>query len=585
MALEKKISLRETMKERLLDLFRKVDASKKLLVIDEKSLRVIDAVCNLSDILDTGVFLVESLEKARQPYPSMDAIYLICPDQSSIQSLINDFERLSGPLYAHAHIFAINEIPRELFTKMTSSYNLSQRVVTLQQVYSDFMACESRFFHFGNCSNMNTLFADNKNVSPQALTELDKMAKKLLSVWVALGEYPLIRYHKSEIDPLSPKLANLLQDYLESHANKIGLSTGPKGNAEIIILSRPFDMLSPVLHDFTYQAMAADLLNIQEEDGSGSMKYSPDGGKTYSALDELDSLWITLRHGHIAKTSELIVQKFAAFTSENKAAQRAMGNEQQPANLSDIKETLNAMSEYHDLKSQYSLHMSIAQACMSKMNSKRLMEVAGIEQNLATGKDDEGDNIKPSSMWPALSSLLTQDSLSISDKIRLAIIYALCTGEVEAAALSRCGFSNQDIELVKKCNELGRRTIEGRIPQKKSKFHPESEYTVSRFVPSIKFLIENALLGNIDNNLYPIIRQASAQAAAKGGAFSLRSGGASSAAAIGQRIVMVFIIGGSSHSEVRTVYECSDAGKGDVLIGSTHLATPEFFLKDLRQLI
>ena len=584
MVLEKRISLRETMKERLLDLFRKVESSKKLLVIDEKSLRVVDAVCNLSDILDTGVFLVESLEKSRQPYPSMDAIYLICPDQSSIQSLINDFERLSGPLYAHAHIFAINEIPRELFTRMTSSYNLSQRVLTLQQVYSDFLASESRFFHFGNCCNMNTLFADNKNVSPQALTELDKMAKKLLSVWVALGEYPIIRYHKSEIDPLSPKLANLLQDYLESHANKIGLTTGPKGNAEIIILSRPFDLLSPVLHEFTYQAMAADLLNIQEEDGSGAMKYSPDGGKSYSALDEVDSLWVALRHNHIAKTSELIVQKFAAFTSDNKAAQRAMGNEQQPANLADIKETLNAMSEYHDLKSQYSLHMSIAQACMSKMNSKKLMEVAGIEQNLATGKDEEGDSIKAASMWPALSSLLTQDSLTLNDKIRLAIIYALCTGEVEAAALSRCGFSNQDIDLVKKCNELGRRTIEGRIPQKKSKFHPDSEYTVSRFVPSVKFVVENALLGTIDNNVYPIIRQASAQASAKSGAVSLRSGGTSSTTA-GQRIVMIFIIGGTSHSEVRMTYECSDAGKGDVLIGSSHLATPELFLKDMRQLI
>lgn len=582
----KGISLRETMKGRLLGLLEGVKADRKLVVIDERALRVIDSVCNLSDILDCGVFLVESLEKSRQPYPSMDAIYLISPEPSSIDTIVRDFERASGPLYAHVYIYCINEIPKDLFSKLTGCPQLAQRVEGVQQVYSDFMANEARFFHFGS-SPMKLLYGNN-SITPQVLTELDKMAKRLLSVWVALGEYPLVKYHRTEGDILSPKLATLLQEYLESHASKIGLTSGPKGNAEVIIVSRTFDLLSPVLHEFTYQAMAADLLGIQEDDDSGAMKYSADGGKTASALDESDSLWQTLRHNHIAETSQLIVQKFTAFTNENKAAMKAAskakgGSEEKVGNLADLKETLNAMGEFHEMKSMYSMHMAMAQACFSAMSSKHLMEVAKIEQYVATGRDESNDSIKLSSQWPHVSSLLTQSYLSKEDKLRLAIIYALCTGEVEESALARCAFSQEDIVLVKRCKDFGHKSIAARIPQKKSKFHPDPQYDASRFIPSVKYIIEGALLNTLDQSVYPSVRAASSSAS-KAGAVSLRSGASVSTQSSNQRIVMAFIIGGATHSELRVAYETTDAGKGEVIIGSTHLVYPELFLKNMRSI-
>src|SRR5690606_8144866 len=112
------LSLRETMKSRLLGMLENVKADRKLVVIDERALKVLDSFCTLPDILDCGVFLVESLEKSLQPFPTMDAIYLIFPEQKSIEAIIRDFERLSGPLYAHAHIFSINEIPKDHFSKL-----------------------------------------------------------------------------------------------------------------------------------------------------------------------------------------------------------------------------------------------------------------------------------------------------------------------------------------------------------------------------------------------------------------------------------------------------------------------------------
>jgi syntaxin-binding protein 1 len=64
----------------------------------------VDAICTLNDILDTGVYLVEAVEKRRQPYPTMDAVYFISPCSESATFVSKDFSE-KIPTYKAIHLF------------------------------------------------------------------------------------------------------------------------------------------------------------------------------------------------------------------------------------------------------------------------------------------------------------------------------------------------------------------------------------------------------------------------------------------------------------------------------------------------
>jgi syntaxin-binding protein 1 len=86
-------------------------------------------------------------------------------------------------------------------------------------------------------------------------------------------------------------------------------------------------MFAPILHEFTYQAMAFDLLPMED----GKFVFGTPGAadkdneRKEIFLDETDVLWTQLRHRHIADAISIIMSQFNKFLTENKAASTAMG--------------------------------------------------------------------------------------------------------------------------------------------------------------------------------------------------------------------------------------------------------------------
>jgi syntaxin-binding protein 1 len=126
-------------------------------------------------------------------------------------------------------------------------------------------------------------------------------------------------------------------------------------------------------------------------------------------------------------------------------------------------------------------------------------------------------------------------------------------------------------------------------------------YELSRYTPILKGVLEDHVAGSLDMESFPYLgAQPTPESNTKTGGTSLRStkpswqkkgpggtataGGAATAGTPAVPKIYVFVLGGVTYSEIRSIYEvAADSGK-ELIIGSTHLVTPAKFVSDLKGL-
>lgn len=80
-------------------------------------------------------------------------------------------------------------------------------------------------------------------------------------------------------------------------------------------------MFSPLVHEFTYQAMALDVLPVVDGDNL-IYKYISNPGRSNEeekevSITEKDKIWIANRHMHMKDLLEKLVTDFNKFRAEN----------------------------------------------------------------------------------------------------------------------------------------------------------------------------------------------------------------------------------------------------------------------------
>lgn len=133
----------------------------------------------------------------------------------------------------------------------------------------------------------------------------------------------------------------------------------------MLILDRSFDAVSPILHEFTYQAMANDLVDIKD----GKIFTTKSSTSEYKdiVLDEDDHIWMKLRHTHIAEVINELIHDFNQFMTENKAAVKSVGSSKSDEHkdvdiksLAEMKKILAVLGQFQELKAKvYSAHWVI----------------------------------------------------------------------------------------------------------------------------------------------------------------------------------------------------------------------------------
>ena len=410
------------------------DPGWKILIVDEHAMRVISSAVGMYDIMERKVTLVESLEKKRAPFPDMAAIYVLEPSIKSVRTLISDFS--SKPLYGKSvFLFFLGRLSDPLLNEIKACTQLVRRVKSLLEVNIDFLAREERAFTFALPSDTFAAIYLRQNQTP---VEVD-IAQKLVTVCGSMNEYPHIRYKTdSAVCTSLASVFKLKMDEFVAQNPQWWYHGGPnktqsaamKERATLLLLDRAEDLLSPLMHDFTYQSMVHDLIPMEGDRitvASGEAESSKDATKDV-LLDEKDNVWVELRGKHIAAVIETLSTRIRDIMNSGTGSALAGSSNAGTLSLSQMAAALKALPEYQEVLSKLSQHMHLSHQCMDKFTSQQLLGLAEIEQTLATGKDEDGKSPKIADVMEQVESELTK-MRNMKDKIRLILICIIsCNG-------------------------------------------------------------------------------------------------------------------------------------------------------------
>lgn len=144
----------------------------------------------------------------------------------------------------------------------------------------------------------------------------DEIAASLISVCCTCKLKPKVKFIQSRC-----KLGNAAQtlalavDNAFKQFQQMSSIFSEFSDATLLILDRSYDVLTPLIHDFAYQSVVADLVGLQ----NGNRYLSAAGKDTKTlVLDDSDKIWTSLRHMHLAECTDRLIQDFNRFEAENK---------------------------------------------------------------------------------------------------------------------------------------------------------------------------------------------------------------------------------------------------------------------------
>nr|XP_011458791.1 PREDICTED: SNARE-interacting protein KEULE-like [Fragaria vesca subsp. vesca] len=365
----KQITRHRLLYEMLASCKRKDSTKWKVLIMDKLTTKIMSSACTLSDTTEEGVSLLEDLEKKRQSWPNMDAIYFIRPSKENVNLFLSDMSG-KAPLYRKAFIFFSSPISKDLVGRIMEDLNVLSRISALREMNLEFLAIDSQGFVTNNEKALEQLYKDKED-SCKGVLCLNEIAVRVATVLASLREFPVVRYRAAKFldatttttfpDLIPTKLAAGIWDSLMKYKDTIP-DFPETESCELLILDRSVDQIAPVIHEWTYDAMCHDLLNME---GNRYVLEVP--SKTGGLADkkvvllEHDPVWLELRHEHIAEVTERL-KKLAHFVSNNKAAEMENSRDQDSHDQStmQLKKITQALPQYIKQKERLSLHSEVS---------------------------------------------------------------------------------------------------------------------------------------------------------------------------------------------------------------------------------
>jgi vacuolar protein sorting-associated protein 45 len=205
-------------------------------------------VYSQTQLLEKSGYLVELLGKDHEPMLHLKAAIFVQPTDTNLTSLVQE---LRNPKFAEYHLFFSNIVSSDTLSTLARE-DVNEVVKQVHEYYADFIPINEDFFQIGATGSIS-LSSPIRNLKTDQIFE--RNVNGLLSVLLATKKKPCqVRYQASS--DLARRIANDVVTHIESDGIFVFQTQGPI----LLILDRRDDPITPLLTQWTYQAMVHELL-------------------------------------------------------------------------------------------------------------------------------------------------------------------------------------------------------------------------------------------------------------------------------------------------------------------------------------
>ncbi|KAJ1569485.1 vacuolar protein sorting-associated protein 45 [Cladochytrium tenue] len=406
----------------------------KVLLLDAETTPIISIVVTQSQLLAREVYLVDRVDnRSREKMKHLKCIVFVRPSPESIQALV---EELRDPSYGDYYLYFSNTVKKSSLERLAEADEY-ECVREVQEFFADFLAVNSDLFSLGVSAPSQPLFVENSGTWDGRT--FARVTEGILSVLLALKKKPLIRYQRTSA--IAKKLAAEVAYHIQQEGPLFDLrrtDTPPI----LLIMDRRNDPLTPLLNQWTYQAMVHELFGITNGrvDMSSVVDVRPELREVVLS-PESDTFYkknMFLNLGDLGANIKAYVDEYQSRHKSTMSVE----------SISDMKRFIEDYPEFRRLAGNVSKHVALVGELSRRVDREGLLEAGELEQSLAVSESHNAD-------LKSLQKLIAESKISDEEKVRLVTLYALRYEKSSANQtvvlvdlLRKAGVSEKKISLV-----------------------------------------------------------------------------------------------------------------------------------------
>jgi len=559
-----------------LDKIIKTHRGLKALILDEYTTKVVSVVCSHSEVLQQEVYLVDRIEAdERESMPHLHGVIFVRPTRANVRKIC---EELKQPCFGQYYIYFTNKLAEDAIQRIAKADEF-ELVQTLQEVYGDFIAITDKCFSFG-MDSFPALAKSDPGVETAILDQIDSQSPtvkdvvdRLFAVLLALKKNPAIRF--SNTSPSAQAVARQLSSRIgENHSlfdfRKV------EHDPILIILDRRDDAISPILQNWSYQAMVHDALRIH--DNRVSLRDVPNAPADMqdvvmsSSQDEFFRDSMHTDYGTLMEKVKTTVNTI----KEQEAAARAM-----TSSTAEIQKAVENIPELRRAKMNVGKHVAITSELARRVKEDYLFEVSELQQDIVMGLDEE-------QAFKSILEIMRNPSVKNRERLSLIALFSAVYDtkpglpppgkggppRSKIAELLRQGeasMSPSNIDELRAFQEVVNRSyrcvldpLAGNKSDIFGRSGTGSDNAYMRHTPLLAHILQQHLKGKLSVQDFPH---------------------ATISPPMGEksREIIVFVLGGVTYAETAAAQAFMDANKPvSVVLGGTTIANSGMFMSDLR---